>query len=226
MLLYGDIFLFESCKTRSARGLIYKPGVIMIYETAYVLRTQAGEAEVKAIKEVVEKSINENGGEVLISDEWGVKTFAQATGSGETKGNYFYVMYKANGEINTELERRFKISEDVLKFIVVKLGLEKDKEEIVKAYKNPNHATAEAGRDSDKERKAFSKRKSCWFSAKKTEPDWKDPSTYGWLVNEFGKISPARVTGLRPKYQRMATTAIKRGRCMGLISYMSRQTLR
>jgi ribosomal protein S18 len=72
----------------------------------------------------------------------------------------------------------------------------------------------------------FSKRKSCYFSAKKTQPDWKDPSTYSWLVNEFGKISPARVTGLRPKYQRMATSAIKRGRCMGLISYMSNNVAR
>ena len=74
--------------------------------------------------------------------------------------------------------------------------------------------------------KMFSKRKSCWFSEKKTTPDWKDPSSYAWLVNEFGKISPARVTGLRPKYQRMATSAIKRGRCMGLISYMSNHVAR
>lgn len=198
----------------------------MIYEAAYVLRTQAGEAELKNTKEVVEKTINDFGGEVLVNDDWGIKTFAQATRGGETKGHYLYVMFRADGETNTELERRFKISEDVLKFIVVKLGATADQEKIVKSYKNPNHSTAEAGRDSDKERKAFSKRKSCWFSAKKTEPDWKDPTTYGWLVNEFGKISPARVTGLRPKYQRMATTAIKRGRCMGLISYMSRQTAR
>jgi len=59
----------------------------------------------------------------------------------------------------------------------------------------------------------------------KTNPD-ASISSYSWLVNEFGKISPARVTGLRPKFQRMSTTAIKRGRCMGLISYMSSETAR
>lgn len=198
----------------------------MIYESSYVIRSQAGEAEAKKIKEIIEKTIADFNGEVLVNDDWGVKTFAQATKNGQTQGHYYYVMYKADIGVNLELERRFKISEDVLKFIFVKLGEVADQEQIVKAYKNPNHSTAEAGRDSDKERKMFSKRKSCWFSAKKTEPDWKDPTTYSWLVNEFGKISPARVTGLRPKYQRMATTAIKRGRCMGLISYMSRQTAR
>ena len=135
-------------------------------------------------------------------------------------------MFKTSEECNKEISRRFKISEDTIKHMIVLLGDDAKQEAIVKAYKNPNHSSGEAGQDSEKERKMFSKRKSCWFSAKKTQPDWKDPSSYSWLVNEFGKISPARVTGLRPKYQRMATTAIKRGRCMGLISYMSNHTAR
>lgn len=82
------------------------------------------------------------------------------------------------------------------------------------------------GYDVDKDRKMFAKKKSDWFIAKKTSPDWKDPSTYSWLVNEFGKISPARVTGLTPKNHRLAVAAIKRGRAMGLISYLSSHTAR
>lgn len=80
------------------------------------------------------------------------------------------------------------------------------------------------GYDVDKDRKMFSKKRSDWFLAKKTSPDWKDPSTYAWLVNEFGKISPARVTGLTPKNHRLAVACIKRGRAMGLISYLSNHT--
>ncbi len=198
----------------------------MIYETAYVLRADTTEDAINKMAETVKATIAEYAGEVLVSDAWGVKTFAQPTSKGETRGNYFYVMYKANTECNKELERRFRISEETLKFIFVKLGVEADQEAIVKGYKNPDHAVTEAGADDDKERKMFSKRKSCWFSAKKTSPDWKHANTYAWLVNEFGKISPARVTGLRPKYQRAATTAIKRGRCMGMISHMSSRTLR
>lgn len=198
----------------------------MIYESAYVLRTECSEEAAKNLAEIVKETIANYNGEVLLEDNWGVKTFAQPTGSGVTKGQYVYVMYKADSNCNTELERRFRISEDVLKFVFINLGTEADQEKIVKAYKNPNHNTGEANFDAEKEKKMFSKRKSCYFSAKKTSPDWKDPSTYSWLVNEFGKISPARVTGLRPKYQRAATAAIKRGRCMGLISYMSNRTVR
>jgi len=198
----------------------------MIYELAYVLRTEATEEAQKKLSEIINETITSFKGELLLEDNWGVKTFAQPTSTGVSKGNYKYIIFNGTGECNNEIERRLRINEDTLKFIFVRLGNEAEKEAVLKSYKNPAHATTEAGVDSEKERKMFSKRKSCWFSAKKTQPDWKDPSSYSWLVNEFGKISPARVTGLRPKFQRMSTTAIKRGRCMGLISYMSSETAR
>jgi len=199
----------------------------MIYETAFVLRTEANEDAIKKAKSIVEETVKANGGEILVNDDWGVKQFAQPTSNGIQKGNYFFMIFKSDKAANPEIERLFKISEDVLKFVIIKAGEETEQEAIVKAYSNPNHgAKTEAGMDAEKEKKMFQKKKSCYFSAKKTQPDWKDPSSYAWLVNEFGKISPARVTGLRPKYQRMATTAIKRGRCMGLISYMSNHVAR
>ncbi len=198
----------------------------MIYELAYALRTEANEETQKQLAQIVKDTITEVEGEVLLEDNWGIKTFAQPTEKGLSKGNYCYMIFKTSKEVNVELGRRLRISEDVLKFMFIVLGKDSEQEEIIKAYKNPAHSNTEAGQDSEKERKMFSKRKSCWFSAKKSQPDWKDPSSYSWLVNEFGKISPARVTGLRPKYQRMATTAIKRGRCMGMISYMSNNIAR
>jgi small subunit ribosomal protein S6 len=197
----------------------------MIYESAYVIRPEANEEAIKKVTAMVEETIKEFDGEVLVKDNWGLKTFAQPTEHGMTRGIYFYVLYKANNNCNAELERKFKISDDVARFIFIKLGTDAEQEALVKTYKNPNHST-EAQGDIEKEKKMFSKRKSCYFSAKKTSPDWKDPNSYAWLVNEFGKISPSRVTGLRPKFQRMATTAIKRGRNMGLISYMSNHTAR
>lgn len=197
----------------------------MIYETAVVVRADLTDDAVAKVKEFVTATIKEFDGEVLINDDWGTKTFAQPTAKGARNGKYFYFMYKIeNSAVNAELERKYKISEDVIKFIVVKCGEDRHQDAIVKAYKNPNSksTTDDAGKiDSDKEKKLFAKKKSCYFSAKKSAPDWKDPSTYSWLVNEFGKISPARITGLRPKYQRMATAAIKRGRNMGLISYIN-----
>jgi small subunit ribosomal protein S6 len=202
----------------------------MIYETAFVVRPDASEEVVSSIKNSLAETFKEFGAEVLVNDSWGVKTFAQPAESGLKKGAYHYFMYKGAGNLNAEIERKFRINENLVRFIIVKLGDDKQQEAIVKAYKNPNHTQAAAVDDEfggeDKDKKMHSKRKSCWFSAKKTSPDWKDPKSYSWLVNEFGKISPARITGLTPTFQRRANEAIKRGRNMLLISYLSNETAR
>lgn len=204
----------------------------MIYETAFVVKPDASEESINSLKAMLADIMKQYNAEVLINDTWGMKTFAQATESGLRKGNFFYLMYKGTGVVNTEIERKFGISEDLVRFMIIRLGEDKDQEAIVKGYRNPNQAPAASAasedgeEEGDKEKRMHSKRKSCWFSAKKTSPDWKDPRTYGWLVNEFGKISPARVTGLTPKFQRRACDAIKRGRAMGLISYTSNEVAR
>ncbi len=202
----------------------------MIYETAYVVRPDASEEALSSIKNMIQETLKEFKAESLVNDAWGIKTFAQPMQNGLKKGNYFYVMYKGDGKVNAEIERKFGINEHVARFLICKLGEEKNQDAIVKQYKNPNHSNFQAGDEEefseDKERKMHSKRRSCWFSAKKTSPDWKDPKTYSWLVNEFGKISAQRVTGLTPKFQRKATDAIKRGRMMGMISCLSNETFR
>ncbi len=203
----------------------------MIYETAFVVRPDASEEVVNSIKNSLGEVFKEFGAEVLVNDSWGVKTFAQPTEAGLKKGAYHYFMYKGQGALNAEIERRFGINEHLVRYIIVKLGDDKQQADIVKAYANPNHSQAaqvddEYGGGDDKDKKMHSKRKSCWFSAKKTSPDWKDPKSYSWLVNEFGKISPARITGLTPKFQRRANESIKRGRNMLLISYQSNEIAR
>jgi ribosomal protein S18/ribosomal protein S6 len=195
----------------------------MIYETAVVLRADSNEEVVAKVKAMIEAVIAEGKGEILLKDDWGTKVFAQPTQSGLRNGKFIYFMFKADGSFNNELERRFKINEDMIRSILVKLGEDKNQAIILKNYKNVN-TREDLGEDEfgeDKDKRLYSKRKSCYFSATKTQPDWKNPESYQWLVNEFGKISPARITGLRPKYQRMATAAIKRARNMGLISHLS-----
>ena len=198
----------------------------MIYETAIVVAADADEATIEKVtnkfKEVVDAS-----GEVIISDNWGIKSFGQATARGVRKGTYLFFMYSADANANTEIERRLKIEESVLKYVIVKLGEVEKKEQFVKGYKKPGtQVSLEEKRDADKEKRLYAKKRTCWFTANKTSPDWKDPMTYAWLVNEFGKISPARVTGLSPKFQRKATKAIKIGRNVGLISYISNHIAR
>lgn len=145
----------------------------MIYETAFVVRPDASEEVVSSIKNSLAETFKAFGAEVLVTDSWGVKTFAQPTESGLKKGAYHYFMYKGAGNLNAEIERKFRINENLVRHLIIKLGEDKHQAEIVKEYKNPNHTQAaqiddEFAGGEDKDKKMHSKRKSCWFSAKKT----------------------------------------------------------
>lgn len=210
----------------------------MIYEMALVLRTDLQESGVKTLLEIVHDCVKTYDGEILIEDDWGKLTFAQPSKSGIEKGHYIYFMFKANNENNLEIARRFRINEGVLNSMIIKLGEDEDLEKIVKTYKTPYSTKyrgsvtdvvepeegSEGSANAEKDRKKFARKKTCWFAAKSIKADWKDPKTYGWLVNEFGKISPARVTSISRKHQRFANNAVKRARNIGLISHLSDQT--
>lgn len=195
----------------------------MMYEIVIAVKPEITEDQLKSIKSIVPDIVAEAKGTVHVTDDWGVMRFAQQIGRGFKRGRYVYFMYQVGGQENKEITRKLGIDEGVIRHLIVNLGTEKNAEAIVKKYQNPNHQAQDALRDEEleKDRRMSSKRRSCWFSANKIEPDWKNPRTYNWLVNEFGKILPARTSGLRPHFQRMSNDAIKRGRIMGLISNLS-----
>ncbi|OFZ28009.1 MAG: 30S ribosomal protein S18 [Bdellovibrionales bacterium RIFOXYB1_FULL_37_110] len=80
--------------------------------------------------------------------------------------------------------------------------------------------------DIEKDRRRFARRRNCWFIARGIKADWKDPKTYMWLINEFGKISPARVSGVSTKHQRFVNSAIKRARQLNIVSHLSDAVLK
>ena len=202
----------------------------MIYELAIVARSSSSEEQIDKIKDMVNQVAKDYDGEVLLTDDWGRKSFAQTAKDGAETGHYLYFIYKANSEANTELARRMKINEQVHKSLTIKLGEEADQEAILKNYKTPyskahtGSQTDELDRGSDKDQRKFAKRKACWFTTNEVTADWKDPKTFSWLVNEFGKISPARVSGISRKHHRWAQSAIKRARNIGLISHVAGRT--
>lgn len=202
----------------------------MIYELAIVAKTEATEEQRAALQSMVAEVVAENEGELLLSDDWGNKHFAQATSKGVKTGHYLYFVYAGNSAANNEIERRLSINESILKRMTVRVGDSKEEgEKFVKNFKSPfskkfNGSIVDDGdadKDLEKDKKRFARRKACWFAANNITPDWKDPKTYAWLVNEFGKINPGRVSGVSRKSHRLADSAIKRARNMGLISHIT-----
>jgi small subunit ribosomal protein S18 len=66
----------------------------------------------------------------------------------------------------------------------------------------------------------FKRKRFCRFTvAKVDEIDYKDIETLKDFVGENGKITPARLTGTKAKYQRQLDTAIKRARFLAFLPF-------
>lgn len=87
------------------------------YETLFVLRTNIEEAARTALIEKFTGIIN-NDGEVTKVDEWGTRKLAYEIKK-VNEGYYVLVDFNANTELPKELERNFRISDDVLRYVVI-----------------------------------------------------------------------------------------------------------
>jgi ribosomal protein S18/ribosomal protein S6 len=209
----------------------------MIYELSVVTKPELGSEAHAQMTEIVKDALKGFEGELLLADDWGRLELAQPYANGAKHGHFHYYIYRSNTKANTELARRFGINEGVLRNVIFNLGEDSNAESIVKNFKCPFSKThrgsvldnkkddeEEMFEDMEEDRRKFAKRKSCWFTAKKIKADWKDPQTWNWLVSEFGKISPARVSGISKKHQRFSNSAIKQARQLGISSYLSNRT--
>lgn len=66
------------------------------------------------------------------------------------------------------------------------------------------------------------KKKFCRFRKSRIKyVDYKDPEFLKKFLNEQGKILPRRVTGTSLKFQRKVATAVKRGRHLAMLPYVT-----
>jgi len=88
------------------------------YEAVYIISPTLDEEAVKAIVEKFSGLVSQYG-ELEKVEEWGRKKLAYEV-QDQKEGYYVLMNFSANSEFPEELERNFKISEGVIKYLVVK----------------------------------------------------------------------------------------------------------
>ncbi|MEE0776899.1 MAG: 30S ribosomal protein S6 [Bacillota bacterium] len=91
------------------------------YETMYVLRPDMDEEQVNAAVEKFSGIIAANGGEVTKVEHWGKRRLAYEVQK-LREGYYVLCYFTAGADLPKELERNFKISDEVIRFLVVREG--------------------------------------------------------------------------------------------------------
>ena len=91
------------------------------YEAVCVLNPQLEEEKIDSIIDKLEKKIKSAGGEVEKVSRWGKKklAFEFKKFKGLEEGYYFLINFKGGKEINQELERLLKITEGVIRHLIV-----------------------------------------------------------------------------------------------------------
>lgn len=90
------------------------------YETIFVLKSNLDEARRIELIERFTGVIASEGGEVTEVNEWGNRKLAYEIEK-QTEGYYVLVNFNAPADLPKELERHYKIADEVLRYIVVNL---------------------------------------------------------------------------------------------------------
>lgn len=88
------------------------------YETVICVRPDLDDAAQESEVRTVTNLIAEKGGEVVVIDPWGRRRLAYEIAK-HHEGVYTLVRFHGNNEILRELERRFRINENLLRYLTV-----------------------------------------------------------------------------------------------------------
>ncbi len=88
------------------------------YETLFVLKPDMSEEDMKALLAKITDVIAKNG-EVEEVEEWGLKKLAYKIANKYRDGYYFLINFKGNNECLSELNHVYRITENIIRDIVV-----------------------------------------------------------------------------------------------------------
>ena len=117
------------------------------YENLVIVKPTLTEEETKASIAAIEEVLTSNGAEIIARDEMGTKKLAYAIQKSER--GYFHVVYYTMAPSSVvEVERRFRINEDLLRFVTIKYDSKREvtawKELVAKTEKKAAAKTAAA----------------------------------------------------------------------------------
>ena len=90
------------------------------YETIFIVKTDLGDEALAERVTWVTDILTSNGAEVINVEQWGKKRLAYQVKK-QKHGIYVLMHYEGDPKVVPELERNFKLSEDILKHLTVKL---------------------------------------------------------------------------------------------------------
>jgi len=93
------------------------------YEVMYILRPDIAEEEIEKMTASLEATVTKGGGVVISSEKMGARKLAYTVRK-FNDGLYMLMTITAGGDLIAEVERRLRVTEQVIKFITVRMDEE------------------------------------------------------------------------------------------------------
>lgn len=91
------------------------------YEQIYILRPSLSEDEINSVVENTNQIILSESGSIIFNDKWGMKKLAYPIKK-ELQGYYVFCDFASTPAAVSEMERKFRIDDSVLKYLTVKIS--------------------------------------------------------------------------------------------------------
>jgi small subunit ribosomal protein S6 len=91
-----------------------------LYEHVFLARQDLAQAQVDALAEAATKIIEDNGGKVVKTETWGLRSLAYRIQKNR-KAHYVMLEIDAPAALVAELERQTQINEDVIRYMTVRV---------------------------------------------------------------------------------------------------------
>lgn len=111
-----------------------------LYETMFILKPTLVEEEIKSRIDFFKEVITKNGGEIETCLDMGMRNLAYEIKKNK-RGYYFVIYFKAQSSLILELERNYRINEEILRFIVLKYESKKEQNMWQTLVNKANHKT-------------------------------------------------------------------------------------
>jgi small subunit ribosomal protein S6 len=108
------------------------------YESIFILNPNIEEGESERVTLKMQEVVAANGGEVTHVEKWGKRKLAYEIGK-HKKGEYVLFQFKGEAVTVAELERNYKMTDPVIKFLTVRM-----EKEMILAVQQARLAQAEA----------------------------------------------------------------------------------
>ncbi len=95
------------------------------YETMFVVKSTLTQEEITQKIDFYKSVILNNGGEISATLDMGMRNLAYEIKKNK-RGYYFVIYFKAEPKLVLELERLYRINEEILRFIVIKYESKKE----------------------------------------------------------------------------------------------------